>query len=554
MKPLFFALSFSSLLVFTNSFCNNKENIQKESYANSVSISSSAEIYPLANDWSSEYQKGHPNAHINIEKLIPELKTLEKNHIYLTTENAPLTADAQWKMIIGREAIVPVVNQKNPLLHKILPQGMTSQNFRQLLTEANPNWGTLINTRETAPLHLYIPDDQYLINKVADFSGTAREAVSEKMMLVSGEIISAVQKDVYAVGFCKLTDILDPANNQFTEAIRILPVDKNSNGRMDHFENIYNNPEAFTRGVWIGKYPAALCSNIYAAASSKPESEAALDFLTWIQTDGQMLLNQSGFSSLAINQRRSNIENLSSPVSAEPDTKYSLQILWAIIALLVLITPVIWYYSKAGSRKKQLISGKVPEIVPAMSENSIKVPKGLYFDKSHTWAFMEKEGMVKIGIDDFLQHTTGELTSVAMKEPGEIVRKGEKIMTISHNGKKLDIHAPISGTIRERNRSLLFDSTLLNNAPFTEGWVYAIEPKNWLKENRFLFMGEKYTEWIGDEITRLKDFIAMEFKSGDLEPSLVIMQDGGEICDNVLADLDPKIWENFQTKFLDCSR
>jgi glycine cleavage system H lipoate-binding protein/ABC-type phosphate transport system substrate-binding protein len=551
MKTLF--LSLSLVLFFSNSFCNTQKDNQKE-VSNSVSVSSSEEIYPLANDWSTKYEQEHPGVRISVEKLNPEAKAVEGNRIYLTTENAQLTAEPLWKMMIGREAIVPIINKNNPLLDKILPRGMTSQNFRQLLTESKQNWGTLMNAQEASPLHLYITDNEQLINRVADFSGTTPQTIREKLTLLPGEVIATVQKDPYAVAFCKLTDVLDAANNQFREGIRILPVDKNSNGRIDHFEDIYGSPEAFTRGVWIGKYPAALCSNIYAAASSKPESKAALDFLTWIQTDGQPLLNQSGFSSLAINERRSNIERLNPAVLAEPAAKHTFPILWTIIAVLALMTPVIWYYSKAGSRKKPLISGIEPEIIPAMTENSIQVPKGLYFDKTHTWAFMEKEGMVRIGIDDFLQHTTGELTNVAMKEPGEFVRKGEKIMTISHNGKKLDIHAPISGTIRERNRGLLFDSTLLNNAPFTEGWVYTIEPKNWLKENHFMFMSEKYAEWLGDEIARLKDFIAMEFKSGDLEPSLVIMQDGGEICDNVLADLDPKVWENFQTKFLNSAR
>lgn len=550
MKTFF--LSLSLVFFFSNSFCNTKKNNQKE-VSNSVSISSSEEIYSLANDWSSEFEKEHPGMNISVEKFNPEINASEENNIYLTTENARLTTDSRWKMIIGREAIVPIINQKNPFLDKILPRGMTSQNFHQLLTDSKPNWGTLMNIQESALLHLYVADNEQLISRVADFSGTSPQAVREKMTMAPGEVVSAVQKDLYAIGFCKLTDILDASKNQFVKGIRILPVDKNSNGRVDYFENIYANPEALARGVWIGKYPAALCCNIYATAYSKPDSKTALDFLTWIQTDGQPLLNQSGFSSLAINERRSNIESLNPPVTSAPGVKNPLPVFWTIL-ILFLLTLLIWYYRKSGNSKKPLISGNEPEIIPALSENSIKVPKGLYFDKSHTWAFMEKEGMVKIGIDDFLQHTTGELTNIAMKEPGEFVRKGEKIMTISRNGKKLDIHAPISGTIKERNRSLLFDSTLLNHSPFTDGWVYTIEPKNWLKENHFLFMSEKYAEWLGDEIARLRDFIAMEFKSGDLELSPVILQDGGEICDNVLADLDPKVWENFQTKFLDSSR
>ncbi|MCX6223699.1 MAG: hypothetical protein NTV01_02940 [Bacteroidia bacterium] len=84
-----------------------------------------------------------------------------------------------------------------------------------------------------------------------------------------------------------------------------------------------------------------------------------------------------------------------------------------------------------------------------MNESNLIVPKGLYFDKTHTWAFMEKDGTVKVGIDDFLQHVTGAITSIKMKKPGEKIKKGEHILTIVQNGKRLNICAPLSGIIQK---------------------------------------------------------------------------------------------------------
>jgi hypothetical protein len=67
-------------------------------------------------------------------------------------------------------------------------------------------------------------------------------------------------------------------------------------------------------------------------------------------------------------------------------------------------------------------------------------------------------------------------------------------------------------------------------------------------------MGDKYAEWLRDEFMRLKDFITDSVKSNSHAYAHVIIQDGGELTDNVLADLDPKIWEDFQTRFIDVSR
>ena len=40
-----------------------------------------------------------------------------------------------------------------------------------------------------------------------------------------------------------------------------------------------------------------------------------------------------------------------------------------------------------------------------------------------------------------------------------------------------------------------------------------IEPKNWVREIEFMFMGEKYKEWLKDEFIRLKDFFTASVMS-----------------------------------------
>ena len=188
---------------------------------------------------------------------------------------------------------------------------------------------------------------------------------------------------------------------------------------------------------------------------------------------------------------------------------------------------------------------------PVFDENSIVIPKGIYFDKTHTWAFMKKDGTVKIGIDDFLLHITGPITRVEMKNAGEKIKKGDQLISIIQKGKQLNIYAPISGTIKTQNKNLTSDSSLLNSAPYEDGWVYTIEPTNWLLEIQYLTMAEKYKTWLTDEFSRLKDFFAEVLKTNNAPYALITLQDGGALKDNVLSDLGPEIWEDFQIKFID---
>lgn len=155
------------------------------------------------------------------------------------------------------------------------------------------------------------------------------------------------------------------------------------------------------------------------------------------------------------------------------------------------------------------------------------------------------------GVDDFLQHVTGPVTRLEMRRPGEKVRKGDMILSLIQNGKRLVVFAPVSGVIKESNSLLDSKYTLINSSPYTDGWVYRIEPVNWLREIQFMEMAEKYQTWLSSEFNRLKDFLASSLKVNKLEYDAIVLQDGGMLKDGVLEDFGPEVWEDFQSNFLD---
>ena len=203
------------------------------------------------------------------------------------------------------------------------------------------------------------------------------------------------------------------------------------------------------------------------------------------------------------------------------------------------------------SSKKTAIAGAITVHSRGFYENAVVVPQGLYFYKTHTWAFMEKDGTVTIGIDDFLQHITGPITRIEMKNPGEKIKKGDMLFSIIQSGKQLNLYAHVSGTIKKQNEALIMNSSYLNSSPYSKGWVYMIEPSSWFKEIQFLDMAEKYSRWLDTEFQRVKDFLAATLKYDNIEYTHIVLQDGGVLKDAVLSDFGPKIWEDFQTNFLD---
>jgi glycine cleavage system H lipoate-binding protein/ABC-type phosphate transport system substrate-binding protein len=537
---------------------DNQTNDGTSPASATLNVSCSPELHELAASWTKEYSRLNPTLKTNLS-VIADNQIIPGSNLTLITKKDAISANDNtlWKMVIGRDAIVPVMNADNPMRNEIFRQGISAETLRQLITDPqNQTWATMISGGQDVPIQLYSIDNEVLNAGIADFIKTNTNMNYGNVVANAEELISAIQKDIYAIGFCRLPDIRRANSNNIAENISLLPIDKNGNGRLDNFENIYGDLQSFTHGVWVGKYPNALCESIYAVSATKPTESNELAFLSWIMADGQQFLNPGGYIVLASRERRSNIEALTGTEMALTQTeKSNTSIIWLLAVLGLLFAGVI-ITAVARSLRKSKVSDTIGEIRTsnALNENVIDAPQGLYYDKTHTWAFMEKDGIVRVGIDDFLQHITGTLSGIKMKEPGETVRKGEKILTIIRDGKQLNVYAPVSGTIKAQNTALAEDSSLINSSPYTNGWVYMIEPKNWLREIDFLFMGERYKEWLKDEFTRLRDFFAASVRSNSSSYAHIVLQDGGELTDHVLADLEPEVWEDFQTKFIDTSR
>lgn len=201
-------------------------------------------------------------------------------------------------------------------------------------------------------------------------------------------------------------------------------------------------------------------------------------------------------------------------------------------------------------KNKAIVVDQTIESKGFFLEKSIVMPKGLFFDKSHTWAFMDPGGLVKVGVDDFLQKVTGKFTRLEMLSPGMKVKKGDPVLTLIQDGKKIYVKAPVNGKVVARNENLVNNIDPLYNSPYELGWVYMIEPANWLGDAQFLMIADKASDWLKTEISRLREFLAMAFSDKTLKTESIILQDGGEIKDHTLKDMGPDIWEDFQVNFL----
>lgn len=510
----------------------------------------------LAEELAAAYQLEYPNVQI-------QLTTIKGSSIYgqqipsgvSLVDKACLSSldhGVGKTIVLGRDVIVPVMN-KSLVNEKIFSKGISQEQFLRIYSEGGDlSWGELMGMEDNRTVEAYLPGDQCFSSYLADYLGVKPGALLA-LEPAGPEILPSVLKDhPSAIGFCSLACLADLEQKGEHPGIGLVPIDRDGDGVLGHFEEIYGSYAQLAHGIYVGKYPRELYSKVYALGSENLTNETEKAFLEWMITRGQNIIVSAGILGIDYGERASGLKDLypAGKLIADVPVKASAGYLPVLISGLLFLALLSYRIIRKPVKTRN--EGKHAESSRAglFGEQADLYPAGLIYDRSHTWLFMEKTGNVRIGIDDFIQRVCGSLTRVRMKSPGEFVQKGESLFTIIQHGKMLEIKSPISGILLEQNETLKKDVSTLNSDPFGEGWICLIEPQNWISETKTLFMGDDYGAWLKEEFLRLKGFFTGLFRDDTSLKELPVLQDGGDLIYGPLEDCGPDVWEEFQTTFI----
>lgn len=104
-------------------------------------------------------------------------------------------------------------------------------------------------------------------------------------------------------------------------------------------------------------------------------------------------------------------------------------------------------------------------------------PKDLFYTKEHEWLRIDgNKGTV--GITAFAQEQLGDVVFVELpKEGTELQQEGtfgvvESVKTVS------DLFAPVAGKVSAVNKELEAHPELVNQEPYSKGWIIEVELSN----------------------------------------------------------------------------
>ncbi|MBK7173869.1 MAG: hypothetical protein IPH84_11690 [Bacteroidales bacterium] len=545
------------LLLISNGFSGNttEKSLVNSPVQPQLVIHCSPDLLPMMQTWVHSYAETNKAFTLQCREISGNGVLAADGLRFSSAKSAEKANNQNWQLKVGKDVVVGIIKASHPHAAIINSKGIKASQMAEWLNNPDArNWNTVDPQINSQGFELFYSGSQGILSTLNTFSGTTELLIMNRLETLE-ELLGKVGTNENAIGFCRLGDLLSLQKRAFPSSVMIVPIDKNNNGRLDNFERIYSDPVALLRGVWLGKYPSSLVEDFVITSDKLPADQSVIAFLQWVISDGQNLLNTNGYCELANVEKESGKTVLAGNllVLNEPEQAVGMS-LWIIVIFGVIIIGVLISLIAFRGKVQRGPLNTTPGKHYLINEDTATFPGGFYFDKTHTWVYMEQDGIVKVGIDDFLQHITGMLNKVTLLEVGTKVRKGEKLVTIINEGKQLNIYAPVSGVIKNRNPKLTVDSTLINSAPYSDGWIYQIEPLNWKRELDFMMMGNAYKEWVRTEFQRVRDFFAFSpvMRLDSAEP--VMIQDGGELTDHPLSMLSPEVWEDFQTRFIDISR
>lgn len=117
------------------------------------------------------------------------------------------------------------------------------------------------------------------------------------------------------------------------------------------------------------------------------------------------------------------------------------------------------------------------------------------FTSTHEWVRVD-DGGATVGISDHAQSQLGDVIFVELPAVGTALGQGDKFGAIESVKAASDLYSPVAGTVVEVNTALEDQPELVNNDPYSGGWMLRLA--NVSDEGEALMDEAAYAASIGD--------------------------------------------------------
>lgn len=306
MKKILNTLIIASFLFGVACRKESREQLTEGELKGTISVSGAWALYPMVVKWAEEFQKTHSGVKIDVAaggagKGIADCLAQVVDIGMVSRDIYPAEIEkGAWWVSVTKDAVVPTMNQNNPVSKELLAKGIKKGKFIDVwITGAVKTWGQVAETETNDSIHVYTRSDACGAAKTwAQFLGGKQEDLLGVGVYGDPGLAEAVKRDVLGIGFNNINYAYDAQSQKQVDQIRIVPVDLNSSGVIDKDEDFYNTRDEIVEAIAAGKYPSPPARLLHLVSQGKPQRRVVIEFIQWILMDGQKYVPESGYINL----------------------------------------------------------------------------------------------------------------------------------------------------------------------------------------------------------------------------------------------------------------
>jgi phosphate transport system substrate-binding protein len=279
----------------------------QEKVKGTISLSGAWALYPMAVRWAEEFRKIYPDVRIDISaggagKGITDALNNMVDMGMVSREIYPEEVKkGAFAIAVTKDAVVPVVNAANPAIDVILSKGLKKNTGNNIwITGMYKTWGQAFGIKSTTPIHVYTRSDACGAAEVwAKYFSKKQEDLLGSGVYGDPGLALAVKKDQLGIGYNNICFAYDSKTKKQLAGIRVVPIDLNNDGQITPDENFYDSMDDLITAIADGKYPSPPARELYFVTNGKPQKDLVIKFLSWVLTEGQKYVNESGYITLS---------------------------------------------------------------------------------------------------------------------------------------------------------------------------------------------------------------------------------------------------------------
>jgi len=120
-----------------------------------------------------------------------------------------------------------------------------------------------------------------------------------------------------------------------------------------------------------------------------------------------------------------------------------------------------------------------------------RVARDRLYNAEGVWA-KEENGLIRIGLSDFLQQRSGDVAFAEVKPEDTVLRFGDEVAVSETIKVDIGLSSPLSGKVIEVNPAMEEAPEAINQDPYGAGWLAVIEATDWDADRSNLLDPEAY--------------------------------------------------------------